>query len=207
MEKLSLNAEVRTSEEKNAHLRAEKLLPGVVYGNHQEPISLKLNYPEFLKLFRKSGESHIISLKIGKKSIDVLVHDFQKHPVTGDFTHVDFYAITKGEVVSTKIHLEFIGESQAVREGAILEEHMKEIEVKCQPADLVDNFEVDLSKLVEMGDSIRVSDLGISDKYDIQVNANEIVAAAAKPAKVENLDAPIEDVPVTGADEENTEEK
>ncbi len=207
MEKLTLNAEARKSEEKTSVLRANKLLPAVVYGNHQEPISLTLNYSEFLKLFRKSGESHIISLKVGKKSIDVLVHDMQKHPVTGDFTHIDFYAITKGEKLTTKIALNFTGESQAVREGAILDEHIKEVEVKCLPADLVDNFEVDLSTLAVMGDVIRVSDLKISDKFDIQTPAEEIVAAASKPAKAEDLDAPIEDVPVTGADEPEAEEK
>jgi len=63
---------------------------------------------EFIKLFRISGESHIINLNIGKKSIEVLVHDFQKEPVKGDFLHVDFFAITKGEKVHTKIHLSFV---------------------------------------------------------------------------------------------------
>jgi large subunit ribosomal protein L25 len=207
METLSLNAEVRKSEDRTSTLRANKLLPAVVYGNHQEPISLTLNYSEFLKLFRKSGESHIISIKVGKKSIDVLVHDIQKHPVTGHYTHIDFYAVTKGEKLSTNIAFNFTGESQAVREGAILEENIKEVEVKCLPADLVDSFEVDLSALKEMGDVIRISDLKISDKFEIQILSEEIVATASKPAKVEDLSAPVSDVPVTGADEPASEDK
>jgi ribosomal L25p family protein len=55
-----------------------------------------------------AGVSHIISLDVDGKKMDVLVHEFQKNPVTGDFLHIDFYAITKGEKVTTSIPLSFI---------------------------------------------------------------------------------------------------
>ncbi len=190
MENLNLNAQIRNTEEKLSEVRAAKMIPAVVYWKHQEPIAIKIDNSEFIKLFRVSGESHIINLNIGKKSIEVLVHDFQKEPVNGDFQHIDFFAITKGEKVHTKIHLSFVGTSKAVKEGAILEEHIKELDVKVLPKDLVDSFEVDLSKLVEMGDVIRVSDLGISSKFEIIANADDIVASASKPAKVEIEEAP-----------------
>ena len=67
MEKLELNAVVRTTDEKLSEIRAAKMVPAVVYGKNQEPILLKLNNSEFLKLFRKSGESHIITLKVNYK--------------------------------------------------------------------------------------------------------------------------------------------
>lgn len=186
MEKLSLNAEIRSSLEKLKDLRISKKLPAVVYWHKQEPISLKLDYSEFLKTFRKSGESHIINLNIAWKEIEVLVHSVQKAPVSWDFIHADFYAITKWEKVHTKIHLEFVWNSEAVKEWAILEEHIKEIEIKCMPKDLVDSFEVDLSSLKEIWDSIRVSDLLIdSSKYEVLTNSNDIIAAATKPAKIE----------------------
>ncbi len=142
MKNLSLTAELRSPEEKTKHLRKNSIIPAVVYWHSQEPISLKLNYSDFLKLFRISWESQIISLNVDKKNIDVLVHDIQREPVSGDYTHIDFYAITKWEVVTTKIHLHFINSSNAVKnEWALLEEHIKEIEVKCLPTDLVEWFE------------------------------------------------------------------
>jgi len=55
MEKFTLNAEVRTETEKAKELRTEKQLPAVVYGRNTEPISLKIEYSAFLKLFRKAG--------------------------------------------------------------------------------------------------------------------------------------------------------
>ena len=185
MENLNLNAQARNTEEKLKDIRAEKMIPAVVYWKKQEPIAIKIDNSEFIKLFRVSWESHIINLNIGKKTIEVLVHDFQKEPVKGDFLHIDFFAITKGEKVHTKIHLSFVGSSKAVKEWAILEEHLKEIDVKVLPKDLVDSFEVDLSKLENIGDVIRVSDLKISSKFDVLTNSDDIVALASKPAKVE----------------------
>ena len=206
MENLNLNAQIRTTEEKLSEVRASKMVPAVVYGKHQEPIILKMNYSEFLKTFRKAGESHIINLKAGKTELEVLVHDIQREPVSGDFLHIDFLALTRGEKVHTKIALSFIWESQAVKEWAILDEHIKEIEVKVLPKNLVDSIEVDLSTLKEMGDSIKISELNIdTEKFDV-LTADTVVVSATKPAKVEEVETEAPEAAVTGADEPSEEE-
>lgn len=213
MEKFTLNAEVRSETEKAKELKANKQLAWVVYGKKTEPISIKMDYSEFLKLFRKTWESHIINLLVGKKDIEVLVQTIQKQPVSWDYYHIDFYAITKGEKVQTNIPLNFVWESQAVREGNILDEHLKEIQVKCLPTDLVDNFEVNLSKLANEWDSIRVWELGINtDKYEVLNNPDDMIVAAHKPAKVEEIptEAPESEIPSEedeGSKEGETEEK
>ena len=196
MEKLNLVAEVRSTTEKLSEVRAANNVPAVVYGHNAENMIIKMNNSDFLRTFRKSGESHIISLEVAGKKYDVLVHDVQRQPITGDFLHVDFILVVKGEAVHTNIPLNFINASPAVKEGAILDEQLKELEVKCLPADLVDAFDVDLSKLAHMGDSIRVSDLNLDEKYKVLTNADDIVVTATKPAKVE----------VTTEVEETTEE-
>lgn len=207
MEKLELTTEIRTTEENLSELRASKMIPAIVYGRHQEPILLKMNYSDFLRTFRKSWESHIINLEAGKETLEVLVHDIQKAPVSGDYLHIDFYAITKWEKVHTKIALKFIWESQAVIEWAILDEHVKDIEVKVLPSDLVDAIEVDLSILKEMWDTIKISELNIDrTKFDILTNET-VVVSASKPAKVEEISDAAPDAPVTGAEEEEEEKK
>jgi large subunit ribosomal protein L25 len=108
MENLNLNVQIRTTKELLKEVRTSKMIPAVVYGKNQEPILLKIDNSDFLKTFRKSGESHIINLKTNKKEIEVLVHEIQKEPISGDFLHIDFYAITRGEKVHTKIALSFI---------------------------------------------------------------------------------------------------
>lgn len=175
-------------DEKNNDIRKSKMVPGVVYGHSQEAISLKVDQSSMLKTYRKAGESHIINLKVGKKTLDVLVHDYQRHPLTGEFTHVDFYAITKGEKVTVHVHLNFVWDSAAKREGGIVEEHLHALEVKCLPTDLVDGFDVDLGKLAEFGDSIRVSDIAIdTSKYEVINHADDVVVSVSAP-KVEVIE-------------------
>lgn len=207
METFTLKAELRSKTERISSLKNDKKLAWVVYGKTKESTSLKMDYSEFLKTFRKAWESHIISLQLWKDKIDVLVHDVQKQPVTGDFTHIDFYAITKWEKVHTKIPLIQVWESKAVKEWNIIEDHMKDIEIKCLPTDLVDNFEVDITKLENTWDTIRVSDLDIaSDKYDILSNTDDIVVIAVKPAKVQ-IEEPVNSEEQNASTEETTEEK
>jgi large subunit ribosomal protein L25 len=192
MEKLVLKSEVRTQEENVRDLRASKTIPAVVYGHKQESISIKLNNSELLRAYRVAGENHVLSLEVNGKKIDVLIHDAQFHPVTGDFLHVDFLALTAGEKVHTHIPLVFVGVSPAkIEEGAVIEELIKSIEVKCLPKDLVDSIEVDLSKLQKTGDNIKVSDLTIPAKLELVHHTDDVIAVAAK-ARVEKVAETVE---------------
>lgn len=182
MKELVLNAQKRSKEEKLSEIRAAKMVPWVVYGKNKESISLKIDNSDLIKTYRLAGESHIITLDVENEKIEVLVHDSQKDPVTWDFLHIDFYAVTRWEKLSTKVALHFVWDSQAAKDGALIEEHIKEIEIKTLPKDLVDFFEVNLSKLEKAGDIIRISDLGIdSDKYEIMNNADDVVVIASEP--------------------------
>lgn len=192
MEKLVLKSEVRTQEEDVRALRASKTIPAVVYGHKQEAVSIKLNNSELLRVYRVAGENHVIALEVNGKNVDVLVHDVQFHPVTGDFLHVDFLAITAGEKVHTHIPLSFVGKSKAQsEEGAVLEELIKSLDVKCLATDLVDSIEVDLSKLEKTGDHIKVGDLKISSKIEVLNGADEVIAVAAK-SKAEKVEETVE---------------
>ncbi len=191
MKKIELTAEIRNTDEKLSDIRANKQVPWVVYGHHQEPISLKVSNSDMIKIINTVWKSHIISLEVGKKKMSVLIHEIQKHPVIWNFTHIDFYAITEWEKLHTHIPLSFVWESEAKKLWAIIEEHIKEIEVKCLSKDLVDNFEVDLSLLKEFNDVIRVSDLNIdTKKFDLITKADDIVVIASEPA-VQKIEEPV----------------
>lgn len=205
MATFDITGEIRTANETASTIRKNKKVPGIVYGKTQDPISFCLDSSAFLRLYRKAGESSIINLKVGKEDLEVLVHQTQKHPITGDFTHVDFYAITRWEALQTNIHINFVWESQAKKDGAIIEESMKEISVKCLPRNLVDHFDADLSLLVEAGQFIRVSDLGIDpEKYELLASEEDVVASAVTP-RVEIIEdtAPEMELPEWVAEENN----
>ena len=75
MKNIILAAEVRSSDESVRALRADRVVPAIVYGRQQEAVSLKLWASEILKVYRDAWESHIISLEFDNESVDVLIHE------------------------------------------------------------------------------------------------------------------------------------
>lgn len=177
------------------HVRAEGMIPAVVYGG-KESFNIKMAKVPFDKLFRLAGESTLVDLVIDeKKTIPVLIHDFQRHPVTSEFDHVDFYEVDMKKEIVTKIELHFIGEPPAVKEmGGTLVKNMTTIEIKCLPGDLIHSVEVSLAGLNTFEDSIHVKDLPISPNVKVLTPADSLVA------KVVEQKAEVEVVPVSEAE-------
>lgn len=209
MNNIVLNAEKRDSSAKLSEIRDASFVPWVVYGKENESVSLKVDNSELNRVFREVWESHIFSLNLDSKKIDVLVHDFQKDPVKWNFLHIDFYAVTEWQALTTNIKLNFIGKSDAEKEWAIIEEYIRDVEATLLPKDLVDSIDVDISALANIGDSIRVKDLSIdTSKITLSHWPDDLIVIASEPKKVVIEDtAPEQDeVPVVWDENKDKEE-
>jgi large subunit ribosomal protein L25 len=175
---ISLTATPRTITGKSsAKLSKEGLMPAIVYGPKQEPISIALPLLEFKRILRDEGESTVIELSgVSKASMQVLIHDVDLDPVTSVPRHADFYAIEKGAKVEVAVPLSFIGESAAVKAGGNLVKVMHELEIESEAADLPHEIEVDISTLENMGDQIHVRDIKLPKGVVAQVEGDEVVA-------------------------------
>lgn len=167
-------------------------VPAVIYGKKVPSTPILVDTSDLLRVFRTSGFSHIIDLILDGKKHQVLIHDVQVHPVSGDFLHVDFYAIVASEKLHVTVPVKLVGASQAARDGAIIEHVLQDIEVKCLPADIPAEIEVDISVLEKAGDMIHVSDLTI-DRKKIEILHHEdndaVVLASAFQEYVEEVPA------------------
>ena len=211
----NLSAALRNEKEKVKTLREKGFLPAVLYGPKIKNFSLQLNEKEFEKLFKQAGESSLISLEIKdkKEKFLVLVHDFQKDPLKGNFIHVDFYQPALDEETEATVPLEFIGEAPAVKElSGTLVKNISEVEVKALPQNLPHEIKVDISCLKTFDDSVLIKDLIIAKEVKIIKEPEEIVALVTPPEKVEEeLEKPIEEKPeevekVEKEEKEETEE-
>ncbi len=182
MEKFVLSSEMRDVAVKTSDIRASKRVPAVVYGHALKPTHISVDNSEFLKTFRKAGGTHLVDLTVDGKKQTVLIHETQRHPVTGDFLHVDFFAVSAKEKIHVEIPVVLIGKSQAVVEGAEVIQNIQTIDVKVLPADLVDSIEVDLAQLARVGDVIHVADIAAHyPKLEFITPGNESIASAAAP--------------------------
>ncbi|MEK7075739.1 MAG: 50S ribosomal protein L25 [Patescibacteria group bacterium] len=196
MEKIELQAQTRpeTPVEK---LRKQGFMPAIVYGHNKKTEHLALLLNAFEKVFRKAGESTLINLVIDGQPRNVIIHDTQRHYLTGKFEHADFYEVSMTEKLKATVALEFVGVSKAVKEnGGILVTVLDEVEVECLPADLPHNIVVDISVLDAFEDSVHVSDLKVDSKVEILTDKDDVVIKVSPPRTVDvDLSAPVvEDV-------------
>lgn len=178
MSELVLHAKQRTVIGRQVKaLRREGLLPAVLYGTGIEPIPLELEVPEAKKVLTRLGSSTLVSLKVGRKTHQVLVREIQRDVIRWDMIHVDFLKVAMDEVIRTSVPIELVGEAPAIRElGGVLVSGLAEIEVEALPADLPDRMMVDLEILAEIDDTITVGDLSFGKGVEVLTGLNEVLA-------------------------------
>ncbi len=172
-------------------LRKQGIVPANVYGRDVKSHAVEINSKDFREVYKKTGETGIIELTLGKETRPVLVHNLQVHPVTSELLHVDFLQVNLKEKVNAQIPVELVGESPAEKSGigtAVL--LVQELEVEALPGDMIPKFEIDATKLTEVDQTVKITDL----KYDskkIEVKADpETVVAKVEPPQKEEIIAP-----------------
>lgn len=196
METLLLEASKRTETKKQLEaLRKKGFIPAVVYGPDAKSQNLKVNDFNFQKVFKKSGRSTLVDLKIDDdKPMKVLIHEMQVNPVSDQVLHIDFYKVKLTEKLVTEIKINFIGEPKAVKDlGGILVENLSKIEVKCLPQDLIPSIDVDISKLNTFDDFIRVKDLNLPAGIEVMQEPEVMVAKVAPPKIEEEVAVKVEE--------------
>lgn len=187
---LSLNVEKRDLKARAHKVREGGKIPAIFYGPKEASTAVTVSMKDFKDVLEKAGESSVIILKEGKNEHEALIHEVDVHPVSGEPRHADFYVIEKGKKVKVHVPLVFSGVAPAVKDkGGILVKVMREIEVEAAPRDLPRELVVDISKLVELNNTIHAKDIRVPSGVDLKVSADEVVASVSE-AKEEAVEAP-----------------
>lgn len=187
MKDLMVQAEQRELLGKNAcrRLRAEGKIPGVVYGQDFQPVAVTVNPKDIQHILRsESGHNTIFKLEFNKVSKDVLIRDYQLDPVKGHLLHADFLTVDMHEAMTFEVPLEPVGNAPGVKNGGILDQVLREIEIECLPGEVPDNIEVDVSAL-EIGDILRVEDLKLDASKLTLLSEPDLVVLTISPPTIE----------------------
>ena len=143
-------------------LRRAGVVPGVVYGGSNPAQPLELDHKALFMEFRHEAfHASILSLEVDGKKEDVLLRDYQLHPVRNTIQHVDFQRISATEKIHVKVPFHFVNAETCpgVKTGGGIVGHiLNESEVSCLAKNLPEFIEVDLSAL-EIGESIHLSEI------------------------------------------------
>lgn len=202
MDKINLKAEIRkVVGRKVSQLRSAGLLPANIFGKKIKSQSIAVKLTDFLDVYKKAGETSLITLTVGADEKAVLVANVQVSPLTDKPIHVDFHQVDLKEKVTANVHIEMTGESPAEKLsiGTVVQ-YIDEVEVEALPTDLPDKLIVDISKLAEVDQAIYIKDLDLdTKKVEVKVSPDEIVFKVEPPQKEEVVVAPVAEVPAEGA--------
>lgn len=158
-------------------LRKQGFIPAELYGKGVENLHLAAPAKEFKKLFKQAGENTIVNVVVGKDKHPVLIQDVSYNYLTGDIENVDFYQVRMDEKIKVGIPLEFVGAAPAVKEkSGILVKALQEVEIEALPLDIPHDFKVDLSGLLDIGQSVYVKNLEAVPGVKILVEPETVIA-------------------------------
>ncbi|RMG00942.1 MAG: 50S ribosomal protein L25 [Nitrospirae bacterium] len=199
MERITLEAEHRAETGKGVAraLRRAGMLPGVIYrGGESSP--LKINRREAVKFVNSTmGEQVMVELKFNDGNSKLaLLKDYQVDPVRNELLHLDFYEVSLEEKVRVTVGITLKGEPIGVkREGGILQQILREVEIECLPDKIPPHIEVDVTEL-GAGKTLHISEIDFPEDIRVLHDPDEAVATVTMPkaeAEVEEEEAVAEE--------------
>ncbi len=158
--------------------RREGMVPITVYGGGVETVAAVAPLRDLAAILRsESGRNTIFTLSVdGVGETEVMFHDRQIDPVKGRLIHADLTRLVKGQKIEVTVPLHLVGEPVGVKESqGVLEQIIREIEIRCEPRDIPDALDVDVSHL-DVHDMLHVSDVKVAEGVEILTDAEQVIA-------------------------------
>jgi large subunit ribosomal protein L25 len=130
-------------------LRADGAIPGVIYGQGMQPISVTVDRRELrLALSGPSGANTLLDLKVDGASYPAVVKELQRHPVRRTVNHIDFLQVNLKEEITVSVPVRLEGEAKEVlAANALVDPAVDTIDVSCTPANIPAEFLIDVTNM------------------------------------------------------------
>ncbi len=203
METFTVEGTLREDRGKGAarRIRRTGAVPAILYGGKTEPLSVAINAKQVARILRsETGHNTIFTIQVsGHNDAKAMMKDWQVDPVTGVLLHVDMLRIAMGVRMRVRVPVHTFGEPEGVKlQGGVFEMVTREVEVECLPADIPEEFKVDVSGLL-IHHQLRAGDLPLDPEKVKLVTDPQRVLAHVVTLKKEEEPAPGEAVAVEAA--------
>ena len=168
---------------KSRRLRKTGKIPAVIYGEDQETTSLLLDAHDFEIMLKQHHT--LIDLDLDGKNIQTIIREIQRHPVTGNIIHVDFFTVKKGHKLTLSVPINYVGTAVGIKAGGIFQTVKSDVYISVLPKDIPDFIDVDVSQL-EIGDNIRIKDIS-KENIEFLDDPEDVLCSVQAPKAVEEL--------------------
>jgi large subunit ribosomal protein L25 len=183
MADIVLNVEVRerTGTGGARDARRSGLVPGILYGGDKAPVAISVRANEFRKaLYTGKLLGHLVTLKYGEETQPVIAKSVDMHPVTDEPWHFDLYRVDAHQTIKIAVPVHFANqeESPGLKRGGTLNLVLHEVTLSVPADQIPEEIVHDLTGL-DIGDTIRISDLKLPGAAQAALDADTVVATVA----------------------------
>jgi large subunit ribosomal protein L25 len=188
-ERVKLTVQERESRGSAAsrRLRENGLVPGVLYGNGGQAHPFSIEERELRRVLTGDHGLHAILdvvLEGQQKAHHAVLKEYQLDPTRARLLHIDLQEVRLDQAIHTQVVVELVGESEGVKEGGVLSQVNREVNVEALPMEVPDRLELDVSSMV-IGDTLRVSDLRVPEGVKLLDDPETVLASVTPPTKIE----------------------
>jgi large subunit ribosomal protein L25 len=187
-------------------LRRDGNLPAVVYGPGKETVALSVSVYDMEQVIKKTKTLQVfVNLAVEGQGIrTAMLKELQRHPVSGNFIHADFYEVAMDRKINVMIPIVTVGQSKGVELGGMLQFIRHEVEAYCIPSNIPEVIEIDITDL-DIGESVHVEDIELEGDVELVHDVNFTILTVLSTRQAEEEEAE-EGEEAEGEAEEGAEE-
>jgi large subunit ribosomal protein L25 len=183
--KLSVNTRSGEGSRAARRLRRSGRVPGVLYGGGSDPVGFDADARELRLALAGSGA--VLDLSIdGGKATPVVLKEAQRDPVRGETTHIDLLRVRLDEKISAVVPIELTGieEAPGVKQGGVLEQITRELNVEALPTAIPESIVHEIGEM-EIGETILLSAIATPEGVTLLDDIEETVIATLSPPRLQ----------------------
>jgi len=193
-----------TSTGSNNKLRAEGLIPAILYGGKNPNLKISID-KKMIKSIVNSDTflSKVLELDIDGQKEKVIPREVAFHVVSEEPIHIDFMRIVTGKKIILEIPVKFINhpDSPGLKRGGVLNIVRRKVELKCPGENIPDDITVDLAG-TDIGTSIKISSVKLAENVVPTIDRDFVIATVAAPTVMKEPEKPAEEATAEGAEGE-----
>ena len=185
--KLEVRERERVGTRESRRMRKEGLIPGVLYGR-SKPHAICVPERELRRALGGAGGLHTILdvVLAGQKTTHPsILKEYQQDPLRGRLIHIDLQEVRLDQPIQASVAVQLMGGEDApgVREGGVLSQVSREVNVEALPMEVPEHLELDVSGMA-IGDTLRLADLPAYEGVTFLDDPETVLATVTMPTRV-----------------------
>jgi large subunit ribosomal protein L25 len=193
--KLVVQERERLGSAEARRMRKQGLIPGVLYGR-SNPHAISVRERELRHALTTSAGLHAILdvvLEGQKSTHPSVLKEYQLDPIRGKLTHIDLQEVRLDQPIQASVTVNLIGEPAGVKEGGVLSQVSREVNVEALPMEIPEHLDIDVSGM-QMGDTLRLTELEVPDNVKLLDDPEvTVLATVTMPTRVEEPEEALEE--------------